>query len=149
MLFPRRLLVVSLLLLVAACGAPRPAIGPPGDAIAAGGLSLTLEGRAYARGEAIPLTLTNTGTVTYEGGVLGCATTERWAAGAWVPAEDDQRACILMLATLAPGATMDGEIALDLPPGTYRFVHTLTPAGGGEAVTVATRAFRIDGGSAE
>ena len=135
-----------LTLALAACGAPRPAVGPPGDAVVTGGLSLSVESSSYRRGEAIPLTLANTGATTYEGGVLGCATTERWADGAWATAEDDQRACILMLVQLAPSATMEGEVALDLPPGIYRFVHTLSPAGGGEAVTVATRAFRLGTG---
>lgn len=139
----RATVLVLLLAAVSACITPRPSGGPAADAVTAGGLSLTVSGHQFTRGEAVPLTLTNEGPTTYEGGVLGCATTERWAAGAWTPAEDDARACILMLATVAPGETMEGEIALDLPPGTYRFVHALTPVGGSEAVTVATRAFQI------
>ena len=137
----------SLLLLavaVSACGAPRPVVGPPGTAVTDEGLSLTTPASSYLRGQPVPLQLRNDGDDTFEGGVLGCAALEKWTRDGWVPAEEaDPRACVMMLVTLEPGRTLEAEIPLDVEPGSYRFVHTMTESGGDDRATVATQAFQI------
>lgn len=140
---PSWLLLVFAAVTLAACSTPRPAMSPPDEPRTADGLSLNVDGDAFERGATIPLVLRNDGPHTFEGGVVACATTERWSAAGWVATTDDQRACILMLAQIAPGAEASAGIALELPPGTYRFAHAMTRVGTEASVTVATRPFRL------
>lgn len=145
-LWLRTLVVLLALPLAAGCGAPRAAVGAAGGAVTADGLSLEVDGSSFRRGQPVPLTLRNASGAPYQGGVLGCAVAERWTGAAWVRAEGDERACIAMLAVVAPGETMETAIPLDVAPGSYRFTHTMGRDDGSPSVSVSTRAFRIGTG---
>lgn len=141
---PRATLLTLLALVAGACGAPRPVVGPPGHAVADEGLSLTTPASSYLRGQPVPLVLRNASDDAFEGGVLACAALERWTRTGWVPAEEaDPRHCVAMLVRLEPGRTLEAQIPLEVDPGSYRFVHTMTEVDGDDRATVATRAFQI------
>ncbi len=122
---------------------PSPA---PSDAIGPDGLALTTDADAYARGDTAHVTLRNETDATYGMGVLGCATLERPAADGWERApEGNDRACIQIYRTLAPGETMEADLPLDVSSGTYRIAHHVTQEESGTAATVATASFCVTG----
>lgn len=141
----RSLLAMLLVLAIPGCSLFYTTAGAPSaEPLTAGGLELRAEGSRFARTAPIPLTLTNTSAVSYEGGVVTCATTEEWTGNRWFRI-DDRRACIAMAVRLSPGSMLDGAVELDVPPGTYRLVHTMTDMGTGIPVRVATAPFQITG----
>ena len=125
---------------LAACSAPRSA---PDEPLVRGGVSLSADGNRFARLQPIRLTLANTGPISYEGGGVPCVVAERWSGRAWFRSDDDRRACVAMARRLSPGNAFDGTVRLDVPPGTYRLVHTMTDVGTDVALRVATRPFEI------
>lgn len=126
--------------LLAACSAPRPAPDAP---LVRGGVTLVAAGDRFERLQPIELTLANAGPVSYESNVVACAVAEEWSGRAWFRSDDDRRACIAATRRLSPGTTLDGRVRLDVPPGTYRLVHTVTTVVGGVVERVATRPFVI------
>lgn len=104
--------------------------------------AFTADRSAYARGDDAALRLRNVSTDTLTTGVLECAVLERWDGDSWTatPIGND-RACIEIAVVLAPGETLDGTVRLDVPDGSYRFVHGLY---GRSATPLATGSFRVE-----
>ena len=140
-----RVLLAVLLVALAGCNAagtladvPSANAGP----LAPEGISLTADQTAYGHGDEARLTLRNGSAVTATTGVLECAQIETWTGTAWTTsAEGNDRACIEIARVLAPGETMTGTVALDVPAGHYRLVQSVSLDGAG--VTAATAAFRV------
>lgn len=144
----RTLAITVLLLVASACAVPTMLSPPDAAPVTDGGLTLTADAETYRRGDTARLVLRNASEATYEGGVLGCAGTERWDGDAWTVFPDD-RACIAMLVGLEPGRTLEADLPLDVPPGVYRLTHTMSRravgvgAEVGTTVTVATAPFTV------
>ncbi|HEX9953414.1 MAG TPA: hypothetical protein VGB53_16710 [Rubricoccaceae bacterium] len=142
-----RVFLALLLVALAGCNAagvladvPDASAGP----VSPDGLSLVADQMAYSRGETARLTLRNGSAVTATTGVLECAQVETWTGSAWmVSAEGNDRACIMIARVLAPGETMTGTVALDVPAGQYRLVQSVSLEGADGGVTAATAAFRV------
>lgn len=109
-----------------------------------GGLALTADAEAYARGDTAHLTLRNGTEATYGMGVLECAALQRPAGDGWEQSPaGNERVCIQVYRYLAPGETMEADVALDVPPGTYRFTHSVAREGGDAGEAVATEPFEV------
>ena len=135
-----RLTLALILLAAAGCDAAGPLVTTA--PVVAAGMGFTTDRDAYRRGDTATLLLRNVSADTLTMGVLECATLESWAGTAWTARpSDNDRACIEIARVLAPGETMDGRIALDVPEGSYRFVHGLY---GQSATSAATGAFRVE-----
>ncbi|HEX8298239.1 MAG TPA: immunoglobulin-like domain-containing protein [Rubricoccaceae bacterium] len=145
--FPLRPFVALLLVALAGCNAsgvladvPDASAGP----VAPDGLALSADQTAYARGATARLTLRNGSAATATTGVLECAQIETWTGTAWTTSpEGNDRACIMIARVLAPGETMTGTVALDVPPGQYRLVQSVSLEGADAGVAVSTAAFRV------
>ena len=140
-------LALTSLLGASACSGSAPSDpAPPSDAVGPDGLTLTADADAYARGDTAHFTLRNESDVTYGMGVLECGTLERPAGDGWERSpEGNDRACIQIYRYLAPGETMEADLALDVSPGTYRFAHGVNDESTGTGETVATAPFRVTG----
>ena len=141
----------TLLLALALAGcAPRavgpPDAAPPAGAPATGGLTLAADRQAYARGASVRLELRNGSAAVATTGVLECAQFETWTGSAWVrsPVGND-RACIMIARVLAPGETITGDVAADVPAGSYRLTQSVSLEGAEEGVAVSTASFRVGG----
>ena len=142
-----RVFAALLLVALAGCNAagvladvPDASAGP----LAPEGITLTVDQSAYARGETARLTLRNGSAATATTGVLECAQIETWTGSAWATsAEGNDRVCIMIARVLAPGETMTGTVALDVPAGQYRLVQSVSLEGADGGVTAATAAFRV------
>jgi hypothetical protein len=109
-------------------GAAPPVAGPACDDAAVGSAVGTAGAPAAAPpGGAVGMLVTNTGATCLSGGV--CPSLEVQAEdGSWVEALDDERPCIAIAVTLAPGASRRFDFALpsDVPPGAlYRLTLQL------------------------
>jgi hypothetical protein len=119
-------------------GAPPAVAGPACDDAAVGSAVATAGAPAAAPpGGTVGMLVTNTGVTCLSGGV--CPSLEVQADdGSWVEALDDERPCIAVAVTLAPGASRRFDFALppDVPPGAlYRLTLLLA---GPEATLEAT-----------
>ena len=134
-----RLIAALLVLAAAGCDTAPFADASP---IGTGEMAFTADRDAYRRGDTAALTLRNLSADTLTTGVLECAFLEVWDGEAWtIRASDNGRACIEIAVVLAPGETLTGAVELDVPDGSYRFVHGLY---GQSALPLATGAFRVD-----
>jgi hypothetical protein len=138
-----RALVVVLAVLVAGCDGMVPFTSS--DPITQDGLSLSSDQEVYRRGELARIRLVNNGPHTYISGVLVCADAERWDGVAWVEAHLGERACIALAVYTEPGSQSTAEIPLDVPRGSYRFVHTLSQEGSVQNARIATASFLVAG----
>ena len=136
-----RLAPLLLALALAACDtAAPPASTAP---LTIDGLSLTVDRAEYDRGDAATLTLQSTEDAVWTG-VLECAVLQREADGAWTSdlAYND-RGCIEIALAVRPGESLSAEVGLDVPAGTYRFVHWANPVEQDDAERLATGSFRV------
>ena len=140
------LLALAVVLGASACSEPTGVTPAAPDAGATGpdGLTLTADADSYARGDTARFTLRNGTDTTYGMGVLECGTLERPAGGGWERSpEGNDRACIQIYRYLAPGETVEADIALDVSPGTYRFAHSVSREDGDTSETVTTEPFEV------
>lgn len=132
--------LTALALALAACdGAVSPSTAP----LSVDGLTLTTDRAEYDRGDAATLTLRSTGDAVWTG-VLECAVLERETGGAWTDdLAHNERGCIAIALRVRPGESLSAAVGLDVPAGTYRFVHRVGPVGRGDAEGLATGPFRV------
>ncbi len=119
-------------------------VQPPGAPYIPDGLLLTADRMEYGRGDSAQLLLRNGASAVAQTGVLECAQIEAWQGGTWAtsPVGND-RACILILATIQPGETMTGTVPLDVPAGTYRLTQSVGFEDQDAGVVAATAPFRV------
>ena len=121
----------------AGAGAPAPS-GP---------VSLTLDRGAYAAGDEVTLTLTNSGTGQYY--FNPCPRiVEREENGGWVPVDEGQRMCTMEAWILDPNGARTATTKLpdSLAAGRYRIVVSLTAEGQAppaEAVRAVSAPFSV------
>lgn len=140
-------LVTLSVLGASACSSSSDAVAdvPPPGAVGPAGLTLTADADTYTRGDTAHFTLRNESDATYGMGVLECGVLERPADGGWEQSpEGNDRACIQIYRYLAPGETMEADVPLDVPPGTYRFSHGVAEeSDDGDGETVSTAPFEV------
>jgi hypothetical protein len=106
------------------------------------GVEFTADRTAYDNDDEAALRLVNRSADTLVTGVLECAVLERWTGTAWeTSGAGNERPCIEIAVNLEPGDALDGRVRLDVPDGSYRFVHDLYGEGTERA---ATAAFRVE-----
>jgi hypothetical protein len=95
-----------------------------------GPVALTLDRVSYAPGDAVTLTITNTGPAQYY--FNPCPRTiERESDGSWTPVDEGQRMCTMEAWILDPNGMRTAPTGLpaSLIPERYRIVVLLTPEG--------------------
>ena len=128
-----RYLPFALVLLAGCADTPFTDAAPVG----ADGITFTADQTRYGNGDEAHLTLRNGSDETLTTGVLECAGLERWDGSEWAfSPEGNDRACIELAVVLEPGDSLGGDIQLDVPDGTYRFVLGYPD--------VATGSFRVE-----
>lgn len=126
---PMRILILSTLLVCAACDSASP-ITRAGETISEG-VTFRVNRTEVRSGATLELALINGSDRMLSTGSLGCATVERRVEGAWtVVPSDNERACILPIFVHEPGEAHEEAFLLDVEPGTVRLYHTFGLEGG-------------------
>ena len=145
--------LLALLAAAIACTpSPSPAGGPADSAAVSGPpeqgpVSLTLDRTSYAAGDAVTLTLRNSGAGQYY--FNPCPRIiEREENGAWTPVDEGQRMCTMEAWILDPNGTRTAttELPDSLAAGRYRVVVSLTAEGqapSAEAVRAVSAPFSV------